>query len=435
MNRVRIFVCYRKMLSRQEKEKVIWQKNTEAEILHYVLHQSGQFDPWVDSAELAAGMKWETEIYRRLLGSDVLLVLVGPGTSESTWVQREIALATALGISIVPIGFDLTNEQMKREAEALSISDVQWTITRNIRLTQANALLAEIGSSLTDAANATRDRQRTTLAELWDRRTPKKPKAPDAQRAATYRLFAEEPEVRMHIASGDMMKLRNIDVFVNSENDYMQMARFFESRTISSMLRRRGARVIGGRYQDTIQQELDWQLRDRGRPVQAAEAFPTSAGGPQSELAKTNKARAIIHVAAVQAVDSESRVSPYKEPYQIEEAVRAVLSELATINSAGGIFSPPNTDQRRDQELRSDTGSAQFRSVVFPLLGTGHGGAAVTDVIGPIVDSIAAYLADIDNVSLRHALTDIYLSAFSEEDVALVRQALDARGDPIAGVT
>jgi O-acetyl-ADP-ribose deacetylase (regulator of RNase III) len=377
-------------------------------------------------------MKWETEIYQRLLGSDVLLVLVGPGTAESPWVQRELALATALGISIVPIGFDLTDEQMEKEVKALSISDIQWRITKNIRLSQGDALLVEIRQSLEAAAKATSEQQRSTLAELWSRRAGTKPKARDNQRAATYRLFEEEPRVLLHVASGDIMRLTNVDVFVNSENDYMQMARFFESRTISSMMRRRGARVISGRYQDTIQQELDWQLRDRGRPVQAGEAFPTSAGGPQSELAIVNKARAIIHVASVQAVDSESRVVPYKEPHQIEAAVRSVLSRLSAVNDADGVFSPPGSDQFRDQEGRSKAGTGRLRSIVFPLLGTGYGGATVNDVIGPIVDAIAGHLTDIDNSSLREALTDIYISAFSEEDVALVKKALRRRGDPIA---
>lgn len=259
-------------------------------------------------------------------------------------MKREISLATALGISIVPIGFDLSSEQMTDEAKALSINDLQWMITKNVHLHRSDALLAEIRAPLEEASVATRERQRTTLGELWNRRNPLKLKARDNQKAASYRLFMDEPQVLLHVASGDMMKIKNVDVFVNSENDYMQMARFFESRTISSMLRRRGARVVNGRYQDTIQQELDWHLRDRGQPVQAAEAFATSAGGPSSELAKANKARVIIHVTAVQAVDAESRVIPYKEPYQIESSVRATLGQLAALNDVDGVFSPPNSD-------------------------------------------------------------------------------------------
>jgi O-acetyl-ADP-ribose deacetylase (regulator of RNase III) len=426
-SKIQVFICYRKILSYQENGQIIRQKNTEAETLHEILKKSGNYDPWVDTSSIP-GMEWETTIYKELLKSDVLLVLIGPGTSESPWVQREIALATALGITIVPIG--LSDKQMTNEAKGLSIDSLQWTITKNIRWSRTDALLAEIETSLKNASAMTRERQRTTLKELWNRQNPLKPKAPDNQKAASYRLLKDDPQVLLHVASGDMMKIKNVDVFVNSENDYMQMARFFESRTISSMLRKRGARVINGRYQDTIQQELDWHLRDRGRPVQAAEVIATSTGGPSSELAKFNKARVIIHVAAVQAVDAVCRVIPYKEPYQIQASVHAMLAQLAALNDVDGVFSPPNTDQRFDQEARAKAGHGRLRSIVFPLLGTGQGGAEVSEVIGPIVESLIGYLSDNDNSDLRDTLSEVYISAFSEDDVSVVKATLNEKLNP-----
>ena len=129
------------------------------------------------------------------------------------------------------------------------------------------------------------------------RRTPAK--APDNQKLETFKITAGKSIIPLHLASGDFVKVRNIDVLVNSENDYMQMPQAFEGRTVSSMLRRRGASASGGRYQD-IQQEFEVaQLRDRLRPVQFAEVFATSAGGPDSELARINKAKYVFHVAAV----------------------------------------------------------------------------------------------------------------------------------------
>ena len=86
-DRMRVFVCYKKMLTRQQNGQLVVQKNTEAEIFHHLLSEHGGYEPWVDQAGLAAGMVWETEIYRRVLVSDALVVLVGPGTSESEWVR------------------------------------------------------------------------------------------------------------------------------------------------------------------------------------------------------------------------------------------------------------------------------------------------------------------------------------------------------------
>src|SRR4029077_18096826 len=176
-----------------------------------------------------AGMEWETEIYRQLLSSDVLVALIGPGTHKSEWVKREIAIATALGISVVPVGFGLTRAKMAEGAKILSISHLQGEVTQNIRPGRGSALLAEFDAALHLAAVATRQRQRTTLDELWKQRTPVRKKAPDNQKAQSFDLVSNPQSVTLHVASGDIAKIRNIDVIVNSENDYMQMVRFFES--------------------------------------------------------------------------------------------------------------------------------------------------------------------------------------------------------------
>lgn len=426
-DRVRIFICYKKILEYQESGQRVIQKNTDAAILHYLLSNHGMYEPWVDNARLAAGMKWETEIYRQLLTSDIVVVLVGPGTSKSEWVRREIAFANAFGISVVPVGSGLTEEQMIEETKALSISDLQWIITRNIQLNEGPALLAELDGALRSAFAATKERQRITLDELWKRRAPTRKKAPDIQRAASFELTPRPRRIALHVTSGDIAKIRNIDAVVNSENDYMQMARFFESHTVSSILRRRGARVKNGLYQDTIQQELDWQLRERGRPVLASEVFATSAGGPDSDLARVNKARVVLHVAAVQAVDADSRVIPYKHPQQIEASVRTVLSTLAEVNQLSGVFSPPGTDQRLEQERLAAHGDGRLRSLIFPLLGTGEGGADTTEVIDPMIDGLISFFSDADNQALAETLQDVYICAYTQEDVETVIAGIERR--------
>ncbi|WP_214317469.1 TIR domain-containing protein [Nonomuraea sediminis] len=407
---MRVFICYKKNLFRDEGGVRLVQDNTKAEILHYILAQHAEYEPWMDDARLMAGMHWETEIYRQILASDVLLVLVGPGTSQSEWVRREIALATALGLAIVPVGFDLADEEMVAEVKALNIADRQYVMTRNLALSRGDALVAELAPALQHAGRATAARQ--------GRRPPRRTRARDDQRAASFTLPAG---VALHLASGDLAKVRGVDALVNPENDYMQMARFFESHTVSSLLRRRGATIKAGLYVDTIQQELDWQLRERGRPVQAGEVFATSAGGPGSELAKVNKARAILHVAAVQAVDAESKVIPYKHPHQIEACVRSVLATLADVNAADGVFSPPGTPQRGEQERLAGLGDGRLRSVILPLLGTGQGGAATIEVIGPMLETLA------DNVELVPDLREVYISCYAQEDLDTVTREVAAR--------
>src|ERR1043166_7230073 len=122
MSAVNIFICYKKVLLQEKPGKIIEQKNTNAEILHYCLQAfPDHFAPWIDDSKLEAGMEWETEIYKRVLESDVLLVLIAPGTAQSEWVKREIALATALGITIIPLGTDIDGAQMVAEMKVLGI--------------------------------------------------------------------------------------------------------------------------------------------------------------------------------------------------------------------------------------------------------------------------------------------------------------------------
>lgn len=410
MAAIRIFLCYKKLLAGDRP-------NEKAGILHFILGEDrASFDPWIDDSGLPAGIVWETEIYRRLLVSDVLLVLVGPGTSESQWVRREIALATALGISILPIGFDLTRGDLDKQLKELDIGHIQSKLTQNIRLNTREAMLTEIRADLTAAAARTRESQKETLRELLAKRSPPTLKAPDDQHSASFLLPSRRTGLNLHLATGDFTRFRDVDVIVNSENDYMQMARFFESRTVSSMIRRRGARVREGRYEDTIQQELDWQLRDRGRPVQVAEVFATSSGGPNCDLVRVNRTRYIFHVAAVQAVDAQGIVVPFKEPHQIEACVRSALVKLVEVNSASGVISPPGTEQRALQEARASTGEASCRSILFPLFGTGQGGSDAREVVQSMLAGFTSYLADEGLTPPEIALSDIYLSAYREQD-------------------
>ncbi|MBS0207021.1 MAG: hypothetical protein JSS49_29445, partial [Planctomycetes bacterium] len=247
-------------------------------------------------------------------------------------------------------------------------------------------------------------------------RWPCVPTAKDNQFAATFTVKGARRDIKLHVATGDLSRIRDIDVICNSENDYMQMARFFESRTVSSKIRRWGASVHDGKYEDTIQQELDWQLRGRGRPVQVAEVFPTSSGGASSTLVRTNRVRYILHVAAVQAVDSQACVIPFREPSQIEACVRSALAKLVEINQVNGQISPEGSAQRVLQDKQASKGDALCKSILFPLLGTGQGGAMANEVVGPMLAGITGYLADEGESAAEVALAEVYFSAFRQQD-------------------
>ena len=422
---INVFLCHKKVLARQKDGHEVEQENVKASILQAILQlHPERYDAWMDESQIAAGMAWETEIYGRLLVSDVLLIAIGPGTSKSEWVRREIALARALGVAIVPLGYDLTPDEFSVELKGLQIDDIQGKLTQNIKFPAKDALLQEIDSDLQRARERTVRNQKEVLATFMSRRSVAPRKAPDKQRAFSVKTTLGGATIRLHVASGDLTQTTGIEVLVNSENDYMQMARFFETRTVSSLLRRRGARIAGGKYIDTVQQELDTQLGDRARPVQAAEVFVTSAGGPDSKLAMENKARYIFHVAAVQAIDAEARVVPFRQPYQIEDCVRSCLAKLLELNRSQGVISPDGTPQRRLQEQLARDGNGISRSILFPLFGSGQGGAPASEAIGPMLRGLSRFFDDHDNASLANDLDDIYFAAFTSSDVEVITKEI-----------
>lgn len=422
-----IFLCHKKILTQDKAGNEVQQDNFKASLVYEFLStQPEKYQPWIDHSGIVPGMQWESTIYRQLLASDVLLVAVGPSTSRSEWVRREVALAKALNIAVVPLGYDLTDEQFGSELRALELAHIQGRLTSNIKFETKDVLLQEIDPFLKSARDSTVAEQAKVLSALAARRNAPVPKAPDKQKAYSVTARFSAARIALHVASGDLTKTKGIDVLVNSENDYMQMARFFETRTVSALLRRKGTRTGGGRYVDAVQQELDAQLGDRARPVQVAEVFVTSAGGPDSQLSRDNKTRYIFHVAAVQVIDAESRVAPYKEQDRIEECVLSCLAKLVELNRQQGIVSPSGTAQRKHQEELARTGSGTSKSILFPLFGCGQGGGSVTDAMKAMLAGLERFFDDADNSLLAKDLEDIYFAAYTQSDVEEVTRELRA---------
>ena len=130
---IKVFICYEKVLAGGVRNK-------EADTLSYILkNDQGSFEPWFDNS-ISTGMDWERKIYSQLLSSDVLLVLIGKGTGQSEWVKREIALATALGIEVVPLGFDVTEDEMLKETKDLGVDRLQFERPRTSRWDEPRCL-------------------------------------------------------------------------------------------------------------------------------------------------------------------------------------------------------------------------------------------------------------------------------------------------------
>src|SRR3954447_2063671 len=158
----------------------------------------------------------------------------------------------------------------------------------------------------------------------------------------TYRYAVQGADgKRLSVVTGDLRNIQGIDIWVNSENTNMQMARYYDF-SVSSVIRYEGAeRTLAGHVQrDVINDELT-ALMGGSYAVPPAHVIATGAG----QLTPNNGVKHVFHVAAVEGgIGLGYRV--------IESVDRCVTNALKLADSPAF----------RDKNLRS---------VLFPLLGIG----------------------------------------------------------------
>jgi hypothetical protein len=192
------------------------------------------------------------------------------------------------------------------------------------------------------------------------------------------------------IVGGDLRNVRCAEVWVNSENTAMQMARFDEF-SISSIIRYEGAKrsPTGQLLRDTIAEELNRKVAGH-RPVPPAIAISTGPG----ELWRFG-VRAVVHVAAVQG-------EPGAGYRQVREVGRCVTNVLAEID--------------RTQE------ALQPATVLFPLLGAGQGGGDLGHTIESMLGAMLGYFRNTPASVLRV----VYMLAYTDIELAKCQRGLSA---------
>ena len=154
-----------------------------------------------------------------------------------------------------------------------------------------------------------------------------------------------------------------VDVWVNSENTNMQMARFYD-RNLSAVIRYSGARKNENEeiVEDTIADELAAKMSGR-ESVSVGTVFDTSAGA----LADTHGVKRIFHVALVQGV-----------PGGGYRASRDMIDTCAS---------------RCLRRMDAGPGTGEtWRSITFPMMGTGAGGEDVGQLAKILIGSSLRYL-------------------------------------------
>jgi O-acetyl-ADP-ribose deacetylase (regulator of RNase III) len=180
------------------------------------------------------------------------------------------------------------------------------------------------------------------------------------EKAYVFRI-PKVPRKRIGLLTGDLRHVTGVDIWVNSENTNMQMARYYD-RSGSAVIRYFGARRdrAGQVIQDTVAEELSAAMGS-AKTVPPGTVLMTTSG----ELERTNAVKKIFHAAAVQGQPGVG----YRPVPDVEMCVREAL-ELADANECAGLG---------------------LHSILFPILGTGAGGAELKATFRRLVACTVAY--------------------------------------------
>jgi O-acetyl-ADP-ribose deacetylase (regulator of RNase III) len=196
-----------------------------------------------------------------------------------------------------------------------------------------------------------------------------------------------DTDARIGLVCGDVRRVRSAEIWINSENTDMRMARF-EENSMSAIIRFWGAvhDDTGRVVEDSIADELERKVGDR-RPVPPGTVITTGAG----ELAVHNGVRFVIHIASVQGEPGEG----YRPVFDLGRCVRNALVAA--------------------ERLAADHG---VRTVMFPLLGAGVAGGKPESTARLMVGAMLDHLATRPHGGLRV----IYLLATTDGE----REACEA---------
>lgn len=220
----------------------------------------------------------------------------------------------------------------------------------------------------------------------------------------TFRYRVTGTSRYISVITGDLASVRCAEIWVNSENTNMQMARFGE-RSFSSAIRYMGALkdpITGMVKDDTISKALATKLGEVGQ-VAPAFVVETAAG----ELAGSNGVKHILHVAAV----TGEPASGYRPIGRIQDCITNCLR-------------------------RADTLPTAPKSILFPLMGTGTGQGNLEETVERLFKAAITYLLQHDVASdTRKATTleEVYFVAFNERDLAITQKVL-ANTDKVSRV-
>lgn len=209
------------------------------------------------------------------------------------------------------------------------------------------------------------------------------------------------PGKRLGIITGDLRNITGIDIWVNSENTNMQMARYYDF-SVSSVIRYEGAEksVTGHVTSDTVNDELQATMAGE-RSVPPGVVIPTSSG----QLRDRNGVKRIFHAASV--------AGGIGRGYQVVDSVEQCVTNALRLADSPALA------------------AEGLSSILFPLFGIGTRLTSQRDTVASLFGAALSYLV---NWPTSRIDTVLFL-AWSESELDMCRSILAGQDGvtPVSG--
>jgi O-acetyl-ADP-ribose deacetylase (regulator of RNase III) len=380
---------------------------------------------FLDIRQLEGGDQWDERLYEEVRSSDVLIIILNE--DDSNWVRREVDLARGANISILPVrispsivniemllrNLDLNTTQYTNYvslAEYIARINADETHSTEVKVSlregapqKVESIYQELIQNIYKRANQTRDKQRKWALKLRNNRKRKKFRP---AKSSYVKFQIKDTDYEIHIATGDIIDLKNIDVIVNSENTYMQMARRLDNNTLSSNLRHYGSEFdeFNNLLSDSVQDDLN-RIIKTNRPVQIGAVFSTIGGHPNSRIVKRTNLKYIIHAATTQVNITRDNHYGFEGmgADDIPQLTKACLIEFDKLNQ---------------YEVNQDN---PLVNIFFPVFNAGEVGVPISDILDHMIEGMMDYINDQPTTHLKH----IHILAYTQNELNIIQAILE----------
>ncbi len=313
------------------------------------------------------------KMFRGIFDADVSVVDI---TSQNPNVFYELGVRHALQKKVTLVIGRKDNLQ-KIPFNISGISILGYEIDSSEKLEANRKLIRDILQKALDDQDCVDSIVHDALTDLSVGRKPQEIKIREEK---LFKIL-NVPDKEIGYITGNIRDIDTVDIWVNSENTNMEMARHYD-RSISATIRYEGAQKDANGYvvDDLIAKAL--KKITRGRGCTPGSVIVTTSG----ELELTHNVKRIFHAASVSGAPG----SGYTPIENITDCIKNALKKADS----------------------PDLADLNLQSILFPLMGTGTRRASAQTMAKKLIDAALEYVKQKPNSRMKR----IYFLVYNEQD-------------------